>query len=71
MEVDKGWRILIVPGHNKMQSYRAGLSAWLSFLFTSLAVSAVQHCSAGKWEYRVTDQFTGAGKAYRKLQVEL
>jgi len=30
-----------IEGQKEMHSYRAGLSAWLSFLFTSLAVSAV------------------------------
>jgi len=60
MEVDKRWRILIVRGQNEMHSSRAGLSAWLSFLFTLLDVSAdsaVQSCSAGKWEHRVTEQY--------------
>jgi len=57
MEVDNGRRILILPGQNEMHSHRAGLSAWLSYLFTLLAVSAVQHCSAGKWAHQVTEKF--------------
>ena len=48
--------ILIEPGRNEMHSYHPGLSARLNFLFTSVVVSALQHCSAEKSEYRVTDQ---------------
>jgi len=35
MEVGKGWRIWTVSGQQQIQSYRAGLSALLSFSLTN------------------------------------
>jgi len=69
--------LIFIQRQNEMHSYRTGLSAWLSFLFTSLVVSAVWHCSVGQWEHRVTEQFMRrkmieyALLAYKKLRVKL
>jgi len=45
-------------------SYRAGLSALLNFLFTSLAISPVHTSSVGKWELsNIYDKMRACDKA--------